>query len=151
MESRVEDAVSLFKQGYNCSQAVFATYADLFGIEKEMALKMTSTMGAGIGRMREVCGTVSGMALLLGLKDGNVDPNDEAAKTHAYKIVREISDEFAKQNGSIVCRDLLGILSREKSAAPSERTDEYYKVRPCVKLVKSAAELIESRLFTEEV
>lgn len=147
MESRVEDAVALFKQGYNCSQAVFATYADLFGMEKDVALKLTSTMGAGIGRMREVCGTVSGMALLLGLKEGNSNPDDEAAKTHAYSIVREISDEFAKENGSIICKELLGILSREKSAEPSKRTDEYYQVRPCVKFVRSAAELIESRLF----
>lgn len=150
MESRVEEAVALFKEGYNCAQSVFAAYADMFGMDREMALKLASPMGAGIGRMREVCGTVSAMALLSGLKDGNVNPKDTEAKTKAYEIVRTMSDEFAKENGSIICRELLGILSREKSAMPSARTEEYYKVRPCVKLVASAARIVEKELFSED-
>lgn len=150
MESRVEEAVALFKEGYNCAQSVFGTYADLFGMDKETALKLASPMGAGIGRMREVCGTVSAMALLSGLKDGNVDPKDREAKTKTYEIVRNMSDEFAGENGSIICRELLGILSREKSAMPAERTEEYYKVRPCVKLVRSAAQIVEKQLLSEE-
>lgn len=149
MESRVEDAISLFKEGYNCAQSVFATYADLFGMDKETALKLASPMGAGIGRMREVCGTVSAMALLSGLKDGNIDPKNTEAKTATYEIVRVMSDKFAEENGSIICRELLGILSREKSATPSERTEEYYNVRPCVKLVASAAQIVEEILFSD--
>lgn len=146
-QSRVEEAVGLFTSGFNCCQSVFAAYADLFGMEKEEALKLTSPMGAGIGRMREVCGTVSAMALLSGLADGNIDPEDETKKTAVYERVREMSDEFADANGSIICRELLGILGREKSAAPSERTEEYYKVRPCVKFVRCAAEIVEKALL----
>ena len=74
MRSRVDEAVQTFESGYNCAQAVFATYADLFGLSKETALKLSSPMGAGVGRMREICGAVSGMALLSGLKEGNIDP-----------------------------------------------------------------------------
>lgn len=149
MKSRIDEALSVFCEGYNCCQAVFATYADIFGIEKELALKLASPMGAGIGRMREVCGTVSAMALLAGLKEGNTDPKDEKAKTAIYETVRRMSDAFKETQGSIVCRELLGILSREKSAAPEARTDEYYAKRPCCKLVKRAAYLVEHDLLQE--
>lgn len=148
MESRVADAVALFESGYNCAQSVFATYADLLGMDRETALRMSSTMGAGIGRMREVCGTVSAMALLLGLKEGNADNTDEAAKTRVYEKTREMADRFKEENGSIICRELLGIMGREKSAAPSLRTAEYYAKRPCSRLVESAARIVEENLFT---
>lgn len=143
---RVEKAVELFASGYNCCQAVFAAYADLYGMDRETALKLSSPMGGGMGRMREVCGTVSAMAMLSGLADGNADAADEAKKTEVYQCVRDMSDEFAEKNGSIICRELLGILGREKSAAPSARTEEYYAVRPCVKFVRYAAEIVEKTL-----
>ncbi len=145
-KDRVEEAVKLFASGYNCCQAVFAAYADIYGMDQETALKLASPMGAGMGRMREVCGTVSAMAMLSGLADGNADAADEAKKTEVYQRVRDMSDEFAAQNGSIICRELLGILGREKSAAPSARTEEYYAVRPCVKFVRHAAEIVEKTL-----
>lgn len=150
VNSRVEEAVSLFEGGFNCCQSVFAAYADLFGMNREEALKLASPMGAGIGRMREVCGTVSAMALLSGLADGNSDPEDEAKKTLVYERVRDMSDEFSAANGSIICRELLGIMGREKSAAPSLRTKEYYEARPCVKFVRCAAEIVEKTLFLKE-
>lgn len=143
---RVEEAVRLFTMGFNCCQSVFGAYADLFGMDREEALRLASPMGAGIGRMREVCGTVSAMAMLSGLADGNSDPGDKEKKTAVYQRVRDMSDEFAEKNGSIICRELLGILGREKSAAPSARTDEYYAVRPCVKFVRCAAEIVEKTL-----
>ncbi len=147
--SRVEEAVRLFESGFNCAQSVFGAYADLFGMDKEAALKLTSPMGAGMGRMREVCGTVSAMALLSGLADGSSDPKDVARKTEIYQRVRDMSDEFAAANGSIICRELLGILGREKSAQPSERTKDYYAKRPCVKFVRCAAEIVEKTLVPE--
>lgn len=149
--SRVEEAVRMFSSGYNCCQSVFAAYADLFGMDREEALRLASPMGAGIGRMREVCGTVSAMALLSGLADGNSDPEDEEKKTAVYQRVRDMSDEFVKKNGSIICRELLGILGREESAAPSARTEEYYAVRPCVKFVRCAAEIVEKTLYKSSV
>lgn len=144
----MEEAVRLFESGFNCAQSVFGAYADLFGMDREEALKLASPMGAGIGRMREVCGTVLAMALLSGLADGNSDPGDTVKKTEVYQRVRDMSDEFAAANGSIICRELLGILGREKSAKPSERTEDYYAKRPCVKFVRCAAEIVEKTLIS---
>lgn len=148
-KSRVEEAVSLFESGYNCCQSVFTAYAGLYGMDKGEGLMMTSTMGGGVGRMREVCGAVSAMALLYGLIDGNEDPKDQAKKEAVYQRVRDMSDEFARRNGSIICKELLGIAEREESAAPDIRTEEYYAKRPCTQLVRCAAEIIESNLGEE--
>lgn len=149
MESRVEKAVQTFESGFGCAQSVFSTYADLFGMDRETALKLASPMGGGIGRMREVCGAVSAMALLAGLKDGNIDPEDEDGRERIYRLVREMSDKFREKNGTIICRELLGILEREQSARPDRRTEEYYASRPCSRLVASAAEIVEEMLFKE--
>lgn len=151
MESRVEKAVQTFESGFGCAQSVFSTYADLFGMDKETALKLASPMGGGIGRMREVCGTVSAMALLAGLKEGNTDPSNEEGKERIYLLVRQMSDKFREENGTIICRELLGLLEREESAKPEKRTEEYYASRPCSRLVASAARIIEENLlFTDE-
>ena len=151
MESRVEEAVRLFESGYGCSQAVFSTYADLLGMDKKLALRLASPMGAGIGRMREVCGTISAMALLEGLKEGNDDASDAKAKAANYEKVRQMSDTFTEMNGSIICRELIGLAGRkrEESAMPKERTETYYKERPCTKLVRSAAMIVETQLLPE--
>ena len=141
MESRVEKAVQTFESGFGCAQSVFSTYADLFGMD----------MGGGIGRMREVCGAVSAMALLAGLKEGNTDPSNEEGKEKIYLLVRQMSDKFREENGTIICRELLGLLEREDSARPERRTEEYYAARPCSRLVASAARIIEENLlFTDE-
>lgn len=146
-ESRIEKAIEMFESGYNCCQAVFATYADLYGMDKETALKLASPMGAGIGRMREVCGAVSAMALLYGLKDGNSDPKDSKGKEETYAAVRKMADQFEAENGSIICRDLLKLnVKREESAKPDERTKEYYMTRPCSRLVACAASILEDNL-----
>lgn len=151
MESRVEKAVKTFESGFGCAQSVFSTYADLFGMDRETALKLASPMGGGMGRMREVCGAVSAMALLAGLKEGNTDPSNEEGKERIYLLVRQMSDKFREVNGSIICRELLGLLEREESAKPEKRTEEYYASRPCSRLVASAARIIEENLlFTDE-
>ena len=151
MKSRVQDAVATFESGYNCAQSVFVTYADLFGIDRETALKLSCPMGGGVGRMRELCGTVSSMSMIGGLKTGNTDPNNQDAKTANYELTRAMADRFKEENGSMICRELLGLLEREASAAPSERTPEYYASRPCSKLVASAARIIEDTLFADEI
>ena len=147
-ESRVQNAVSLFESGYNCAQSVFAAYADLFGMDTHTALKMSSAMGAGVGRMREICGTVSSMALLAGLKEGNTDPKDEKAKEHIYMLVRQMSGQFKEKQGSIICRELLGIEGMEESAKPSVRDAAYYQSRPCSRIVACAAEIVETVLLS---
>lgn len=149
MQSRVDQAVHTFESGYGCAQSVFVTYADLFGIDRETALKLASPMGGGIGRMREVCGTVSAMALLAGLKEGNTDPSDEEGREKIYLLVREMSDSFRRENGTIICRELLGIKGREQSAKPGKRTQEYYESRPCSRLVACAAKIIEEMLLED--
>lgn len=146
-ESRVGYAADLFKSGYNCAQSVFAAYADLFGMDFQMALKMSSAMGGGVGRMREICGAVSAMAMLAGLKEGNDDPENEEAKAHIYALVREMSGRFREKEGTIICRELLGIEGMEESAKPSVRTAEFYATRPCPRLIAEAAEIIEEVLL----
>ena len=150
IKSRVEKAVENFMTGFNCAQSIFITYADLFGMDDEMARKLSCPMGGGMGRMREVCGTVSSMSLLGGLMIGNTDPEDQDAKTASYELTRLMADEFAAENGTIICREILGILEREESAAPSERTAQYYASRPCVRIVRSAAKVLEKHLFVVE-
>lgn len=149
MKSRIAQAVSTFESGFNCCQSVFVTYADLFGMDRETALKLSCSMGGGIGRMREVCGTVSAMALLTGLKCGNTDPENEAAKTANYEMVRKLADAFQEKQNTIICRELIGIKEREESAAPSERTAQYYAKRPCSNLVACAAGIVEEMLLPE--
>ncbi len=146
-ESRVGYAADLFQSGYNCAQSVFAAYADLFGMDRQTALKMSSAMGGGVGRMREICGAVSAMAMLAGLKEGNDDPENEEAKARIYALVRRMSGQFREKEGTIICRDLLGIEGMEESARPSVRTAEFYATRPCARLIAEAAEIIEEVLL----
>lgn len=150
MDSRVEQAVSTFEKGFTCAQSVFATYADLFGMDRETALRLASPMGGGIGRMREVCGVVSAMALLAGLKEGNTDPENEEGKERIYLLTRQMAEKFKQKNGTIICRELLGIEGMEESAKPSKRTKEYYSKRPCSRLVADASEIIEEMLLNME-
>ncbi len=150
METRVLQAVKLFESGYNCAQSVFTTYADLVGMDHEKALMISCPLGAGVGRMREVCGAVTAMSMLLGLKEGNADPSDQEAKAYVYAKTRQIADCFKEESGSIICKELLGIDGREDSAAPSVRTKDFYEKRPCGRLIALAAQIIEDIIFTEE-
>jgi len=158
METRKQKAVRLFKEGYNCSQAVFAAYSDIYGIDEETALRLASSFGAGMGRMREVCGTVSGMFLVAGLETGATEGKDVEGKQHNYDTVQMLADEFRNRNGSIICKELLGLVpSKEEKAQlhaaeftdtkPMERTKEYYKKRPCVQLVEDAADILEQTIL----
>lgn len=147
--NRSQKAKELFESGYNCSQAVLLAFADKFGMDFQTAQKISATFGGGMGRMREVCGAVSGMLMVLGLATNEYAPSDTAKKAEQYKAVQQLANEFRKKNGSIICRDLLGLTkSGEKISVPtpSERTDEYYKKRPCALLVQDAAEIIENYL-----
>ena len=146
---RSQKAKELFESGYNCSQAVLLAFADMFGMDFETAQKISATFGGGMGRMREVCGAVSGMLMVLGLATGEYAPTDTAKKAEQYKTVQQLANEFRKKNGSIICRELLGLSQNGEKISPptpSERTDEYYKKRPCALLVQDAAEILEDYL-----
>lgn len=141
--SKKEQAMKLFKDGYNCSQAVFGAFADELGLDFETAVKISASFGGGMGRMREVCGAVSGMFMATGLKCGYSSPTDNRSKTEHYKLIQDLAAEFRAENGSIICRELLGLEGKDNNYVPSERTNEYYKKRPCAELVGQAAEILE--------
>ena len=144
--TRKEKAMQNFLAGYNCSQSIILAFEDLITIDMDTALKIASPYGGGMGRLREVCGSVSGMFMVLGYMEGYEDPKDYEAKKQLYEHVQELARRFEAQNGSIVCRNLLGLSVPKEEAAPSLRTDEYYKKRPCKELVGSAAEILEGYL-----
>lgn len=137
-----ERAMELFKQGYNCSQSVVATFCEDIGMEFETALKISSSFGGGMGRLREVCGAVSGMFMVAGMLYGYTDPEDRISKSEHYKLIQEMAEKFKAQNRSLICRELLGQEEKIQSHVPEERTEEYYKKRPCIELVGDAAEIM---------
>lgn len=145
-----EKARELFKQGYNCSQAVFCAFAEELGIDFETAAKLSSSFGGGMGRLREVCGAVSGMFMVAGLKYGNTSPTDNETKKEHYARIQELAKRFRDQNGSIVCRELLGLNHKSDNPTPEKRTEEYYKKRPCDELVAMAADIIEKYIIEKE-
>lgn len=139
-------AKELFLQGYNCAQSVLLAFGDLTGLEEDTAAKLASSFGGGLGRLREVCGAVSGAAMVLGILEGYDDPNDtEAKKTHYHRI-QEFTKRFKEQNGSIICRELLKGVKTVEGGDPEARTADYYKKRPCPDLVEQAAQILDEML-----
>ncbi|MBQ8270166.1 MAG: C_GCAxxG_C_C family protein [Bacteroidaceae bacterium] len=142
MEERIALAVSLFKEGYNCSQAVVAAYADLYGFTREQALRMAASFGGGIGRMRKTCGAACGLFMLAGLETGCTDGKDRGGKEANYILVQQLAEEFTKRNGSLTCAELLGLKKDAPTpTTPEPRTAEYYKKRPCSMMVEEAARI----------
>ena len=146
VQEREQKAGELFKAGYNCCQAVAMTFADVLGLSEEEVALLASGFGGGMGRMREVCGTVSAMTMVAGAMIPATDVNDKEAKTANYALVQEMADEFKKLNGSIICRELLGLSKPEGTPVPSDRTPEYYKKRPCGELCSIAAGIVARKL-----
>ena len=116
---------------------------DLYGIDRRTALKLSSSFGGGMGRLREVCGSVSGMFLTAGILYGYDSPKDRSSKTEHYKRIQELARSFEELNGSIVCRELLGLDQKKESYVPEERTKDYYRKRPCEQIVGCAAYIME--------
>lgn len=142
MEDRIQKAVALFKSGYNCSQAVVAAFADMYGLTEEQALKISASFGGGIGRMRETCGAACGIFMLAGFEKSAIDPEDREGKTENYALVQELAAEFEARNGSINCGELLGLKKNTPIiSAPEKRTPQYYAKRPCIKTVETAAKI----------
>ena len=141
--SRKEIAMDYFLQGYNCSQSVVLTYSDLIELDKATLMKLSSSFGGGMGRLREVCGCFSGICIVLGLLYGYSGPETGELKAQHYERIQQLAKQFEEQQGSIVCRELLGLSCVHDSSTPSERTEQYYKKRPCKELVGFAAELLD--------
>jgi C_GCAxxG_C_C family probable redox protein len=138
-----ERAMSFFKEGYNCSQSVFMAFCDEYDMDVEMALKVSSSFGGGMGRLREVCGAVTGMFMVAGMIYGYSDPKDQISKTEHYKRIQYLAKAFEQKNHSIICRELLGLSAGKDSPVPELRTAEYYKKRPCVELIGMAADIMD--------
>ena len=139
-------AKELFLEGYNCAQAVVLAYEDFFDESPEILAQTVSAFGGGMGRLREVCGSVSGMFFVISRLFGYGDPKDTTGKTELYARVQELAERFKKRNGSIVCRELLGLQEKISVPVPEERTQEYYKKRPCPDIIGDAADVLEEYL-----
>lgn len=147
-EERVERARQLFLEGYNCSQSVAITFADVYGIDEELMGRFSASFGGGIGRMRQTCGAACGMFMLAGLQSG---PYPSAERKMAnYADVQTLAEAFKQQTGSLICKELLGLNKQRKDgtlepvvicAKPDERTAEYYAKRPCLNMVETAVRL----------
>ena len=150
MSGKTEKAKELFKSGYNCSQAVLGVFCEEMGMDFETAMKISSSFGGGMGRMREVCGTVSGMFMAAGLAFATAS-DSAAEKGEHYKRIQELAAKFKEKNGSIICRELLQGVESSTSPTPSERTETYYKKRPCVELVGDAVEILEEYIKENQI
>ena len=148
--NHAEKARAFFLEGYNCAQAVVCAFGDLTGLETSEAARLASSFGGGMGRLREVCGTVSGALMVLGLLRGYADPKDNAAKTEHYHLVQEFVRRFNEINGTILCRELLKNVKTAPGNDPEPRTPEYYAQRPCLRHVGEAAEIVDALLSGTE-
>jgi C_GCAxxG_C_C family probable redox protein len=151
IEQRVERAKTLFRQGFNCSQSVFAACADLYGIEDQaLALRLSASFGGGIGRMRQTCGAACGMFMLAGLENGSAVEGDAEGKKQNYALVQELASKFKSENGSLICSELLGIAPKPQDPQPEARTEAYYQKRPCIEMVATAVRIFLTHLDTNK-
>ena len=142
IEIRAQRAVELFKQGFNCSQAVFASCADLYGItDEQLALRLAASFGGGTGRMRMTCGAANGMFMLAGLHNGSSTPHDNEGKMANYAFVQQLAGEFKNTYGSLICAELLGLAPKPQEPKPEERTQQYYEKRPCPEMIAEAVRI----------
>ena len=144
LDERVARAVENFMSGYGCCQSVVAAFADLYGLDDTLAKKIAAGFGGGVGRMRMMCGAVSGIVMLVGLHCGQTEGSDREGKSACYKVVQELLAQSREQNGSLICAEILGLKGYEKASCSyiaSPRTAEYYKSRPCAAKVESAARI----------
>ncbi len=151
VKTRGDKAKEYFLEGYNCTQAVVLAFEDLIeGVDKDTLMKLSCSFGGGMGRLREVCGAVSGMFIVLGLLEGYSGPEKGEVKANHYTKVQELAKRFEAEHGSIVCREILGLGIKHDTPVPEARTAEYYKKRPCPETVKSAANILE-KFLTESI
>lgn len=150
MESKRDIATKLFMDGYNCSQSIVGAFYKEMNLDFETAIKIASGFGGGMGRLREVCGAVSGMFMVLGAISQYTSPDNKEEKMELYKNVQNLAESFKERNSVIVCRELLKNIKTTSGYVPDERTKEYYKIRPCIKFVGDAAEILEKYLNTKK-
>jgi C_GCAxxG_C_C family probable redox protein len=148
LEQRVQRAVENFMHGYGCCQSVVAAFADLYGFTDEQAKRIGAGFGGGVGRLRMMCGAVSGIVILVGMDCGQTEGDDREGKSACYKVVQNLLARSKEENGSVICAELLGLKGPipKNNYVASERTTEYYKKRPCAAKVESAAKIFAQYL-----
>ena len=144
---RIQKALDLFYSGCNCCQSVFTAYSDLFGIPEQQALALSSGLGAGMGGLREKCGTVTAMFLLAGLVHDGYDRTDILSKKELYDWVKQLDQEFKQKMGTTCCRELLTNAKCLVKENPSQRDEKYYQKRPCALFVETSARIVQERLL----
>ncbi len=142
--TRGEKAEALFVEGYNCTQAVVIAFEEELGMDRKTLARISSGFGGGMSRLREVCGSVSGMFMVANFLYGYDDPKAKEEKAEHYARIQKLAADFREQNGSIVCRELLGLTEKTQAPIPEERTEEYYKKRPCKALIGMAADIMDA-------
>ena len=145
MENHAERAARLFREGCNCAQSVFLAFSDLTKMDRDTAIRVSASFGGGMGRLREVCGGVSGAIMALGMICAPLDPTDQALKAEHYRRVQAVANKFRDKHSTIICRELLGDMAGS-GHVPEARTDEYYKKRPCEQMVYDGAAALEEVL-----
>lgn len=146
-----EKAGQLFLEGHNCAQSVFTAFCHRFDLDETTAKKISAGLGGGVGRMREVCGAVSGAAMVIGSLCAATEGGDSQNKQRNYELVQLFAERFKQRNQSVICRELLSLGEQIKlSPQPESRTAKYYKNRPCLKLVEDAAEILSEIISENE-
>ncbi len=149
VKNHSDKAAELFCNGCNCAQAVFGAFAEDCGLDVNTALKLSSSFGGGMGRLREVCGAVTGMFMVAGLLSGYTDNDTKEAKDNHYKLIQQLANEFKEVHSTYICKDLLKNIETSTSPVSSPRTEAYYKARPCVRFVVTASEILDKHYFSE--
>ena len=147
--SHADRAAELFLSGYNCAQSVFGAFCDMTGMDFTAAMRLSSSFGGGMGRLREVCGTVSAMFMVAGILWGYGDTGENGEKAAHYTRIQHLAEEFRKEHDTIICRELIASLKKDSSPTPEPRTAQYYKERPCVRFVRTAAEILDREIAME--
>ncbi len=149
--SHAQRACQLFTEGMNCAQAVFVAFDDVTGLDEALAMRLSSSFGGGMGRMREVCGAVSAMFMVAGILYGLGPDFDDGQKKAHYARIQKLAADFKAEQDSIICRELLEGLAVTNDPTPEQRTAEYYQVRPCVRFVRTAAEVLDRYIAAHPV
>ena len=150
MDKHSDKAAELFREGYNCAQAAFTAFCDQTGMDTETALCLSSSFGGGMGRLREVCGALTGVFMAAGIKYGYSNPTDDDAKAEHYALIQEIARRFKEINGTIICRELLELSEGSSIPVPEKRTEQYYASRPCERFVYEAAHIMDDIIRESE-
>jgi C_GCAxxG_C_C family probable redox protein len=152
IDERVERARNYFLEGYNCAQAVVMAFDDVMAMDVVALARLAAPFGGGMGRMREVCGTVSGMFMVAGMTQYTAENADKSAKDNQYAFVQNLANKFKDECGSIICRELLALPPKTSEPPVSEeRTEKYYSKRPCAECVRIAASILEAELKNSAV